>query len=322
VKIVPPFRMKRPVINILAILLLSVGVWIGVRSLSPPPAAVEGDRAPTPARTQASARAAAKSPSPAPILIRRLSDPALHRAERIAAIRELPSDLSSEENQALMDLLRQPAPERVGISTWYMVLNEIMEVLRQPRFDWPGYGEAMADLMTDRHVDPVVRDYSAQHLALYLGDEAETRRADSFSPGMDAFLSVLRGEREAHEEVTGTILMALCDLKSKRPAEDFAAYDEPISLVVTDFVTGTRQASRSNRISAIQAAGRMGYREALPTIRAFARDGAPEPSLRLSSIAALGYFSDPEDRPFLQQLARSDDRLRFAATAALKNFNP
>ncbi len=313
-------RMKRITINVLAILLLALGIWLGIRLLSPPPEPTHTENATT--RNRPPARSAARPPSPAPILIRKLSDPSLHDAERISAIRDLPSDLSNEENQALMDLLRQPAPEQIGISGWYMVLNEIMEVLRQPRFDWPGYGEAMAGLTTDRHVDPVVRDYSAQHLALYLADEAQNRQGDSFSPGMDAFLSVLRGEREAHEEVTGTILMALCDLKSKRPAEDFAAYDQAIALVVTDFVTGTRPASRSNRISAIQAAGRMGYREALPTIRAFARDGAPDPSLRLSSIATLGYFHDPEDRHFLQQLAGSDDNLRFAAATALKNFNP
>jgi hypothetical protein len=312
--------MKRITINVLAILLLALGIWLGIRLLSPPPEPTHTENAPS--RSRPPARSAARPPSPAPILIRKLSDPSLHDAERISAIRDLPSDLSNEENQALIDLLRQPAPAGIGISDWYMVLNEIMEVLRQPRFVWPGYGEAMAGLTTDRHVDPVVRDYSAQHLALYLADQAQTRQAASFRPGMDAFMSVLRGEREAHEEVTGTILMALCDLKSKRPAEDFAAYDQAIALVVTDFVTGTRPASRSNRISAIQAAGRMGYREALPTIREFARDGAPDPSLRLSSIAALGYFHDPADRQFLQQLAGSDDSLRFAAAEALKNFNP
>jgi hypothetical protein len=314
--------MKRTTTNVLAILLLSLGIWLGVRLLSAPPEQAHSEGATAPPRSRPPGHSAARPPSPTPILIRKLSDPSLHDAERISAIRDLPSDLSNEENQALMDLLRQPAPAQIGISGWYMVLNEIMEVLRQPRFDWPGYGEAMAGLTTDRHVDPVVRDYSAQHLALYLADEAQNRQADSFSPGMDAFLSVLRGEREAHEEVTGTILMALCDLKSKRPAEDFAAYDQALALVVNDFVTGSRPASRSNRISAIQAAGRMGYREALPTIRAFARDGGPDPSLRLSSIATLGYFHDPEDRHFLQQLAGSEDNLRFAAATALKNFNP
>jgi hypothetical protein len=312
--------MKRPAIHLLAVLLLSGGVWLGFRMLTPPRTQSDPNSTPT-TRVHKTDRNPGNRPSPAPILIRKLADPSLHRTERIAAIRDLPSDLSDHETQALMDLLRQPAPEKIGISTWYMVLNEIMEVLRQPRFDWSGYGEAMAGLMTDRHVDPVVRDYSAQHLALYLADEADERSPASLGPGMEAFLSVLQGEREAHEQVTGTILMALCDLKTKRPTKEFTPYEKAIAGVVTDFVSGNRQTSRSNRISAIQAAGRMGCLEALPTIRAFATGGAPDPSLRLSSIAALGYFSDPEDRPFLQQLAGSDDRLRFAAAAALKNFN-
>ena len=45
------------------------------------------------------------------------------------------------------------------------------------------------------------------------------------------------------------------------------------------------------------------------------------PSVRLSSIAALGYFADPADKPFLTDLAKSDSRLRFAAITALKNYD-
>lgn len=309
--------MNRPLVNLLAVSLLGGGIWLGVRALRPAGPAADPS-APAARRLAEEPRS---RPAPAPALIRRLSDPGLSVPERIAAVRDLPSDLTDREASALIDLLRQPTPEKVGVSVWHALLNEIMEVLRQPRFSWTGYGPAMAGLITDRETDPVVRDYAAQHLALYLAEEADRRAPGSLAPGMDAFLTVLRGERESRESVTGTVLMALCDLRSKRPAADFEPYAAPLASVVADFISGTRDAGVANRIAAIQAAGRMGLSEALPVIRRFAREGAPDPSLRLSSIAALGYFADPADRPFLEQLATSGDPLRFAAQAALNNHS-
>ena len=38
-----------------------------------------------------------------------------------------------------------------------------------------------------------------------------------------------------------------------------------------------------------------------------------------TSIAALAQLNDPEDIAYLQELARSDNKLRFAAQEALKN---
>lgn len=313
--------MKRALIYAAAILPLAGGLWLGVRLLKPGgPDPVTAGPPPPPDARPGHAATGHRS-APAPILVRKLADPVLHPAERIAAVRALPSDLSDQETAALCDLLRQPAPEQVGAATWNMLLNEIMEVLREPRFSWPGYGPAIAALMVDPNVDPVVRDYSAQHLSRYLATVADTRAPGSFGPGMDAFLTVLQREREAREEVTGTILMALCDLASKRPAADFAPYEARLSGVVGDFITGSRPASLANRISAIQAAGRMGLRNALPAIRAFARGAATDPSLRLSSVATLGYFADPADKSFLEQLAGSNDSLRFAAQSALKTHS-
>ena len=42
--------------------------------------------------------------------------------------------------------------------------------------------------------------------------------------------------------------------------------------------------------------------------------------MRLSSIAALGYYALPQDLAFLEQLAKGQTRFRFAAQTALKNF--
>lgn len=306
--------MNRSFLNILALLLLAGGVLLGIRVLKP--GKTEG-----PATKPAAVRRGTDEPTRppvAPVLIRKLLDPSLHPAERIEAVRALPTDLSERELTELMALLRRPPPERISASTWYMLLNEVMEVLRQPRFQWAGYGGAMGGLVVDRHVDPVVRDYAAQHLSLWLGAATPAQTDNAFDRGMEAFLTVLRGEREAFESVTGTTFMALCDLHTKRAG--LGSYDAELGTIITAYIAGDRPASLSNRISAIQAAGRMDHREALPAIRGFATRGAANPSIRLSSIAALGYFSDPADQPFLRDLAQSNNRLRFAAREALRNY--
>ncbi|MGE9271389.1 MAG: hypothetical protein ACQKBU_11355, partial [Verrucomicrobiales bacterium] len=153
---------------------------------------------------------------PTPHLIRKLTDPALHQQDQIEAVRALPSDLTEGEYAALMGLLRRPAPSKVNPGSWYVLLNEVMEVLRDSRFQWEGYSEAMSALVTDRHVDPVIRDYASQHLAQYLSDRGEVLSKEKLESGMEAFLTVLLGERESFQPVAGTTLMALCDLNENR----------------------------------------------------------------------------------------------------------
>ena len=307
--------MKRTLITILATLLLA-GVAFMVlrtRSLSESqasvPPAFNGEGAEV-------SRTTVPDTSPVPVLVRKLSEPALHLEDRIQAVRALPSDLSEKESNSLMDLLREPAPAGINSGDWYVMQNEIMEVMRQPRFAWNGFGSAMEALVVDRHVDPVVRDYAAQHLTLYLAGEP---KEGSLSDGMNAFLTVLRGEREAHEDVAGTTLMALCDLHSQRPPAELAPYKEELGKIITSYADGSISASLPNWIAAIQSAGRLDVQAALPAIRRYVMEKAPNASVKLSSVAALGYYGDAADLPFLNELAASNDKLRFAAQAALDN---
>ena len=261
--------------------------------------------------------------SAVPAIVRRLADPSLHLDERIEAVRGLPTDLSDSETAALVAIFHQGTPGDTSASKWYVLVNELMEVMRQPRYEWDGFGEAMEDLMGDRHLDPVVRDYAAQHLAHWLGDTRNpTPSGEQWARSMNSYLAVLGGEREAFEPVVGTSLMALSELHENRGPESLEPIREELGVLITGYVTGKRPASVANRISAIQAAGRTSMTGALPEIRELARNPDANPSLRLSSVAALGYFRDPSDKPFLEDLAASDDRLRFAAREALKKHQP
>lgn len=269
-------------------------------------------------RTRPSPKAASHKP-PVPHLVRQLADPSKHLSEQIEAVRGLPDDLTPEEYTALLDIIHQASPPNLDSGRWYTLQNEIMEVLRQPRFEWDGYTGAMAGLVSDRNADPVMRDYAAQHLALHLGERGDELPRERIDQGMNAFLGVLKGGREAHEQVAGTTLMALCDLNTRRP-DLIEPHRAALGETIVALVSGERSASMSNQVAAIQAAGRMNFPETLPDIRRFASGGAPNPSVELSSIAALGYFADPVDKSFLVELAQGSGRLRFAAQTALRNF--
>ncbi|MEM1084134.1 MAG: hypothetical protein AAGI48_08415 [Verrucomicrobiota bacterium] len=274
------------------------------------------DRA-APPRTR---KANDKRKPPVPHLVRQLTQPGKHLSEQIEAVRALPDDLDHAEFTALVDILHQTSPPKTDPGRWYTLQNEIMEVLRQPRFTREGYPGAMAGLVADRHADPVMRDYAAQHLALYLGDRADSLPEETLNNALDALLGVLSGSREAHQQVAGTTLMALCDLDTRRPG--LLNTRRPVlEASIANFLAPESQASLANRIAAIQAAGRMTFTALRPEIRSLAEAETTNASLKLSSIAALGYFADPADKTFLTNLAEGSSKLRFAASTALKNFD-
>jgi len=132
-----------------------------------------------------------------PYLVRQLIDPSKHLEEQIEGVRALPSDLTEEEFISLIDILRDPVPAGMKPGRWSTLQNEIMEVLRDSRFREQDYAPAIAGLVKDRNLEPVMRDYAAQHLALYLADPAVP--LETFEEGMAAFLFVLEGIWPASE---------------------------------------------------------------------------------------------------------------------------
>ena len=256
---------------------------------------------------------------PVPSLVRQLVDPSLHLDEQIRAVRNLPSDLSELELASLIELIRQPQPENTSLSVWSTVVNEIMNVLREPRFRWPDYGQEMAGIMIDRHVDTVTRDYAAQHLGKWLSHPRDFYPENAFDTGLDGFVQLLGGDREAQQSVMGTALLSLCDLRRNRGEEPFGNHVEALEGVIYDLAVRKRPCSLPNQLAAIQAAGRMQVESALPAIRELAHSKEANPSVRLNSVAALGYYGSNEDIAFLEELSKSKDRLRFAAQTALEN---
>lgn len=255
-----------------------------------------------------------------PHVVAELLDPRLHFEEHLELIRTLPTDLTRSELDALFGLLEDGVPPGVKPHIWSTLQNELMMALRQPRFNVADYHSRLMTLMHDRAADPIVRDYAAQHLVLHLQHSGSILPPETREQTIQSLLSVLGGQREKQQQVTGTTLMALCDLHQKQPhylTPHLPALSEAVS-VLLDL---NQDVSLSNRISAIQSAGRFQFTELLPSIRQMARSETIDPNFRLSSIAALGYYHHPDDQEFLQSLAKSDTSFRHAAEAALLKFN-
>lgn len=255
--------------------------------------------------------------SPVPGLIAALTDPSAHRTARIEAIRALPGDLTDEEFRAILEFMRRPLPERLGAGEWQLVVNELMNSLRMSPARLESYRAAMTAWVRDAGSDPVLRDYAAQHLMLSLGDETGHAGAESFRKVIDACLGVIADPDQSFEGVTGTILMALCELHDRASGDVLGPWRARLGREVLAMLGGRRPASMSNRISALQYAGRMDCAEALPAIRRVARDDSEKFAVRLSAVAALGYFDRKEDRAYLEELAAGDTRLVAAARTAL-----
>jgi hypothetical protein len=263
---------------------------------------------------------AREGPSRMPELIAKLTDPAVHHSRHLESVRALPDDLSQAEFDELMAFIRGSLPEGFKLASWHVIVNEIMNELRSTRFKIGGYAYAMSGMVLDKSADPVVRDYAAQHLALCLDRVSHNPTETEFRFIMETFLKVLTGSDEAFHGVTGTILMSITAVSETFRTEDLAPYRVRLDPAIVALVSGDTPASLSNRISAIQAAGRLGVTQALPAIRDLARGSAPSPAIRLSAVAALGYFHHPEDRDFLKDIAANDNSLRTAAESALKNY--
>lgn len=258
-------------------------------------------------------------PQRTPYLVKTLIDPSKHLDEQIEAVRALPSDLTEGEFEALIAILYEEVPETMDTARWSTIQNEIMEVLRQRRFNLDEYSSAIAGILGDREANPIMRDYAAQHLTRYLTDRGTSLSPEITEQTMKALIAILDGEREASQQVAGTTLMALCDLNRRQP-DLLKSYRPQLSSAIQRLLNPESQVTLSNRVSAIQAAGRLQLAEVLPQIRTMAQSDTIKPTFKLSSIAALGYYASPQDQAFLEQLAQGQTRFRFAAQTALKNF--
>jgi hypothetical protein len=169
----------------------------------------------------------------------------------------------------------------------------------------------------------MVRDYAIQHLAQWIAPAGGDITPGEENPGqarlaLDAIAAAAADPALAGSTVSGTALMALLDASSRLPAT--ATTWDSLRPYLAEVITGQATAANHFRISAIQAVALRGDITQLPAIRDLATRDSTDPGLRLSSIAALGLYAAPADRPFLESLAIGTTKFRHAAQSALTRY--
>jgi hypothetical protein len=249
--------------------------------------------------------------------IDRIVDSGLHWEQRVQAVRELPDNLGAASVGRLFEFLKQPPA--AGQEHWYLVCNEVMEVLRKRNLASGVYTRKHMELVQSTASDPMIRDYAAQHLAQWIsGMDPSAREQDAAVAGEAFEVLTAEATKPANGSLTlvGTVLNSLTDSVIHGGQTMQAKRDDVARLAMSLVTAPSGALSAVNRTSALQAAAQLKAPGLPAACRRLAADDTESVDVRLSSIAALGLAGQPEDLPFVETYL-SDPRFRFAASAAV-----
>jgi len=253
--------------------------------------------------------------------IEAICDPSLHWEERVRAVRELPDKLDKPTTDRLFAFLQEPPA--TGEEKWYLVCNEIMEVLRKRNLVPDVYTKNLLTLIQSSTADPTIRDYAAQHLAQWVSGidpsacEKDPRQA---AAAFEAMCREASNPANGQLTLAGTTLNALADAVTHggpTVQQERAAVGR-LALRMVDSPAGVF--SNVNRSTALQVAARLQMPEVPQRSRMLALDTNTPADVRLSAIAALGLVGDAEDRALLYSFV-SDEAFKFAAAAAVERVD-
>lgn len=253
-----------------------------------------------------------EQPAPPPLALSNvlLAQSGLSYAQRLAVIHALPAELGAAEHTALLATVSAPGavPGLTPSQSHAFKNDSLNALLRQP--DPARRAEVAARLRTlavDPAQDPVMRDYSLQHLAS-LGpvfDDGSTHLAalDGTDSALAATALLHLLARERSGDLTDP-LRTRAAATALRLASD-ASVPEP------------------SRATALQVCARLKLTEARPLAETLARSDRASFPLRIAAVAALGDLGgDAATRDYLTSLTTGPERrLRVPAQAALKRFS-
>lgn len=243
---------------------------------------------------------------------------------RIDLVRSLVSPFEESELEALYQLLHGPCPEELSQSQWRLLANELMEVLRHNGEANERYGNELLAIAEQSDSDPVLRDYALQHWFLAMETELSELPKEEQEPVLLARLAKLTPLLEQPDSLQFT-LWGTALQSATAVAESQSSWQPGIAAMVEKQAQSAlaegSAASVPNQVAAIQSVARLSLEDFLPRVRSLAADESAHSSLRLSSIAALGYFGDQSAQSFLETLTQSDQGLKYAAISALKKIS-
>jgi len=292
-----------------------------------------------------------------PEILDQLSDPAISKKQRIAALRRLdPKTLSKDDIQKLYELIHfQPKP--TNTADWHVVLNDLMFYVCQHNLNPESIVPTFTSLINDAGASEVARDYAIQTLGIWLrpgmgaGRSHVNSNPEEATRVFDTLMAVLTDPLNRNKSLPGTTLNVLGDFlprsvkkketeivnpypgtplppealaAAKAAQPDNAAKDyslaEKIEPWLASAIAGKNLASTPTRTTAIHVASKGRLSNLTPEIRKIALDEKSKDILRLAAISALGTLGEPTDREFLVSLAQTNGKFRFAAQTALKRL--
>lgn len=254
-----------------------------------------------------------------------LLDDNLSWQQRLVTADSIRAGISPAEIEFLFSALDH-MPTSGNEEAWWAVMNEIMQNLRRHSLGADQYAARLGKIAADSQRPDVARDYAIQHLLQWVSpcdsktSPGETDHAIR-SQTLTLVAGIIRDPSLRHSSIPGTALLALADATSRLPEAEAAACWEGLDAFLTPLIAGGSDASLSLHVSAIQAAALTGRTAHLPAIYRLAMDATSDPSLRLTSIAALGLYGAESNRASLTILSQNNDRFSYAARAALTRLD-
>jgi len=253
-----------------------------------------------------------------------LTDESQTRETRLNLARQIDQNLTLAEIDSLFASFQyQPASQNQ--EAWWVVMNEMMEQMRRKGVASDRYSNELITLLESPSQPEVVRDYAVQHLSLWItpssGGAPSEPSPETRAKALSSIAATITDPSIAHTSIPGTAIMALTSASAGLPPETIDSVWTKLDPAMTSMLKGEISAPLSTKTTIIQSVAMRGNESHLPLIQDMARDEKIDPSMRLSSIAALGIYASENDRAYLTSLAEGKTRYRYAAQSALKKLN-
>jgi len=180
-------------------------------------------------------------------------------------------------------------------------------------------------ILHDTKQPDVLRDYSVQHLATWINPRSHQGNSATPAPSpevtdkvLDALVTAATDPTLENSSIPGTTLMMFINLThTSNPLDCTAAVDKLKPWLSAALEDGSKL-SNPVRVSAIGAAGILDPEQFRPAIRRIAYQENGQSSLQLPAIATLGQSGEVDDIEKLQNVARAQPALAYAAKEACK----